>query len=249
MRIATLVAGLLSLGVIIALHSPALAQDDADEQPRWESRASLGLTGSEGDTRTQSLTARLRTRWRDDMRRIEAQAHYFFGRSDSRTSQNEAQAMINHDWLMPDSPWFVFARAQYDYNNFRVWQQRAAAYAGLGYAFVDTDDLELLGRAGAGATYEFKGGRKWTPEALFGASVARWNITDNQTLTGSLTYYPNLENLDRYRLDANIEYTVTINTAEGLSLSVGAENQYESHPLDDGRRNNLTYYATLNLDF
>ncbi len=251
MRITALAAGLLSLGVILSLTTAAPAQDDADdaEDPQWESRLSAGLSGSEGDTRTQSLNAHFRTRLRTELRRIEFTSHYFFGRSAGRTDQNEAQALLNHDWLMPDSPWFVFARAQYDFNDFRAWQQRASSFGGVGYAFVDEEDLELLGRAGAGATYEFKGGRKWTPEALFGASVARWNITENQSLTGSVTYYPNLEHLRQFRLDAAIEWTVKINTADGLSLSVGANNQYESHPLEGGKRNNLTYYASVNLDF
>ncbi|MEX0886514.1 MAG: DUF481 domain-containing protein [Phycisphaeraceae bacterium] len=261
------IAGAAAGAILLAITGPAALAQPADTTPatpadptlaepaeqgffaEWESRLSAGFSGSEGDTRTQSFNASLRTRQRTDERRIELEARYFFSQARSERDQNEFRFEGTHDWLLPGSPWFLFARVEYDYNEFRAWEQRAAAFGGFGYAFVDREDLELLGRAGAGATYEFRGGRKWTPEALLGASIAKWNITEHQTLTGSLTYYPNLEEVKQYRLDASLEWTVDVNTAEGLSLTLGLANQYESNPLDGGERNNLNYYAALNLDF
>src|SRR5699024_718144 len=124
---------------------------------------------------------------------------YFFNSSDGETTQNQFSAELEHDWLNPDSPWFYFASGRYEYDEFQNWKSRISAYGGVGYTFIKTKELEVLGRAGFGATKNLGGNHDLIPEAMLGASVVKWHITPNQTLALSNTIYPALSHLGRFR--------------------------------------------------
>ncbi|MFA9479076.1 YdiY family protein [Phycisphaerales bacterium AB-hyl4] len=215
----------------------------------WEGSISLGFSGTDGDTRTNSVNSQFRARRETDEHRWLINAGYFYGRDGSASTQNEFRSELTKDWLLPESPMFLFAQGNYDFDHFRGWRHRFGAYAGLGYEVIKEDDLELVARIGAGSTYEVRGGRKFTPEALLGASLLRWNITENQRLTGSLTIFPNLEDLGEYRITSGLEWQVLVSEVDGLSVKLGIENQYESDPLPGSRHNNLKYYGAVVFEF
>lgn len=229
--------------------APEVEPDAAGLLARWDSTLTLGFSGTRGNTRSQSFNTQFRTLKEDDDHRWIAEANYFYGRDNGIITQNEFRAELTKDWLFPESPWFYFARANYQYDQFQPWRQRVGGYGGFGYEFIKREDLELVGRVGLGGTYEFEGGRGFTPEALLGASLLRWHITENQTLTGSATLYPNLEDRGEFRLDNGVEWTLRVSHADNLSIKLGLENQYESAPAGDGKHNNLKYYGGIVFEF
>ncbi|MEX0653583.1 MAG: DUF481 domain-containing protein [Phycisphaeraceae bacterium] len=229
--------------------APALAPEPEGFFAGWDSTLSLGFSGTQGDTRTTSANAQFRTLRETDAHRWIIEANYFYGKDSGETSQNEFRGELTKDWLLPDSPWFYFANALYQYDQFRPWRHRVGAYAGVGYEFIKEEDLELIGRLGLGGNYEFEGGGGFTPEALVGASLLRWHITENQNITGSATLYPNLEDTGEFRLNTGVEWTLALSEPDNMSVKLGLENQYESDPGDDAERNNLKYYGAVVFEF
>lgn len=226
-----------------------LATEEEGFFGQWEGSLSVGFSGSEGDTRTNNFNTQFRAAHEDEQHRWLIDAGYFYGRNNGEASENEFRSELTKDWLLPESRWLVFAKGSYEFDHFQSWRHRFGGYGGLGYEFIKEEDLELIGRIGAGGIYELRGGRKFTPEALLGASLLRWDITENQTLTGSLTLYPNLEDAGAYRLNAAAEWVVQVSEVDGLSVKLGVDNRYESDPLPDSRRNNFKYYGAVVFDF
>lgn len=215
----------------------------------WDSSFAAGFTGSSGNSDTLAINAQFKTKYEDKRDRWLWDTTYFLSEDDGEKSRNEFKSQLTKDWLIPESPWFYFAQATYEYDQFQDWKHRASGFGGVGYTFVNTDKLEFNGRLGAGLTKEFSGGRDLTPEALVGATLVRYKITPNQNLTGSLTVYPSLSQPGEYRSVAGIEYQVAIDHADGLSLKLGIENEYESETSGDAKHNDLKYYGALVYDF
>lgn len=209
----------------------------------------IGLSGTDGNSQTTNLRLGLISKKEDDHTRSMLKSSYYFSKSEGDTTRNEFSAQLTHDWLLPDSPWFFFIQGIYDYDQFQSWDQRLSSFTGFGYELIKTDRLELAGRTGGGLTKEFGGEKELRPEGLVSAAILKWNLTANQTLTGSATFYPDLADLDQFRSITKLEWNILLSNTDGLSLKLGLENEYESHVEGDDDHNDLKYYGTLVIDF
>jgi putative salt-induced outer membrane protein YdiY len=222
---------------------------EATVLPKWEKSLALGFSGTEGNSDNQSLNAQFQLKKKTDAVRLNFNNRFFYATSNDKTTQNEFNSELTTDFLKPESPWFIFTQTSYEYDEFEPWRHRVGGYIGPGYTFVERDDLELVGRVGAGGNYEFGEVNELTPEALLGSEVLTWKITDHQTLTGKATLYPDLEATSEFRLVSSAEWKVKINRAEGLSLKFGVENEYESITKGPSEHNDLKYYGALDYAF
>lgn len=215
----------------------------------WDASLSLGFSGTQGNSETLSFHSKFDANKKTERDRWIYDASYFYGTDRGRRNRNEFDTELTKDWLFPDSPWFYFAKAGYEYDEFEDWQHRTSTFGGIGYNLFDTDELEVVLRGGAGGTYEINGDSGFTPEALFGASVIRWAMTDNQTLKGSATLYPDLEELSEYRITSSLEWIIKIDHADGLSVKLGLDNEYESSTGGDSKHSDTKYYGAIVFDF
>ena len=215
----------------------------------WQHSLSIGVSGTDGNTDRFNFNAGLDSNFENPYHRWVFDASYFLAQDDGDNSQNEAHLGLNKDWLFPSTPWFYFAQAAYDYDDFEEWRQRASLFGGVGYTFIQRDSLEFVGRAGLGVNKEFGGDHELQPEALLGLDLIRWKINDAQTLTAGVTLYPDLGELGEYRATGNVEWKITVDAARNLSLKLGLEDEYESDPDGDDEHNDLKYYGALVLDF
>ncbi len=215
----------------------------------WDSKLELGLNGSGGDSETQNVYLRFATKKQDGRNRWLIGGQYFLGRTDSETKRNQAEVKVTRDWLQKDSPWFLFARSEYKYDQFRSWEHRISAYGGGGYTLIDDGTFEVIGRAGLGGTHEFGDVDEWTPEAIFSGSAAKWNIDKRQTLGSELTYYPSLEAVDDFRIQGKIWWQYKLNFLDGLSLKIGAEDEYDATPDKGDEEHDFKYYGALVIEF
>jgi putative salt-induced outer membrane protein YdiY len=215
----------------------------------WKSHLELGLNGSAGDNDIQSLYLRVNTKKDDGKDRWLANAQWLYSQSHNRTTQNQADAEVTKDWLAKDRPWFLFAKGLYKHDQFRTWRNRASGFGGAGYTFLKDNKVEINGRLGFGGTYEFGSVNDFTPEALFGGSIMKWQINDRQTMAGECTWYPSLVDEDHYRIVGKVWWQYALDVMKGLSLKIGMENEYDSQTQGDDKKNDFKYYAALVLDF
>lgn len=215
----------------------------------WDAKLELGLAGSQGNSDTFDGHIGFRATKEDAKDRWNFDTAYFKGISSGQTTRNDFTAGVLKDWLFRDSKWFWWADGRYDYDDFKSWQQRVSAHTGPGYTFYDTEKFRLIGRIGAGGRKEWGSDNEGlVPEGLASGEF-KWKLTDNQSLLGSATYYPDLGDLGEYRLRDTLDWVCAIDKADGLSLKIGLLHEYESE-VDPGRNHNdLKYFAALLFDF
>ncbi len=215
----------------------------------WKKRIELGLNGSEGNSTTTNFRIAFKANKADKTDRWDFRSHYYLGTSRGNTNRNQAEIYLNKDWLLPESSWFTFVRAQYKFDKFAAWEHRISTFAGFGFTLFDTDDFRMETRIGGGATHEFGDENQTYPEGLLSTSIVKWKINKSHSLSGSVDLYPDLAEEAEFRMVTRGEWLIKIDHARGMKLKIGIENEYESETNGSAENNDLKYYGALVLDF
>ena len=214
----------------------------------YDKQFDLGLTGTSGNSDTLSFFARFDAKSDAPRTRTQFRLSYFLGSDDGDRTRNEADALVTRDWKVPDSPLFYFGRVTYEYDEFEPFEHRAGIFGGPGYAFVDREGLEVLGRIGGGAVYEAGEIDELRAEALAGVEV-EWQVADDQALSFRNTIYPSLADGGEFRNVTELSYTIDVALDDGLGVKFAVENEYESQAPDDADQNDLKFLASIVYDF
>lgn len=234
---------------------PTLLPDGSLPLPppkRWFGGFEFGVNGSQGNADVLNLRLGGLVDHKTPGNLFHADLLYTLTRQDGRTNQNQALLNARDEILFPNSPWGVFASSQVEYDQFRQYDFRAGAYAGLSYLVLKTDHAVFKTRVGAGAVREESLGTtglpgRWVPEALVGMDF-NYRFTDRQGFVSSVDVYGNLSQLGQYRVRARAGYEILLDPKYGLVLRLGVQDRYDTLP-GLSRRNDLNYFATLLFKF
>lgn len=215
----------------------------------WENRLEAGLAGSEGNSQSLNISARLsfkRTTARDELLFDNT---YRYEEANNAETANRFDSLLRYDWRFADnSPWSLFAQAQYEYDEFQDWDSRLSLFGGVGYRVIENEKTSLRLRAGLGTSREFGGGTdEWTFEGLLGADFSH-AIADNQRIRLYTTVFPSLEDAGDFRSTSGAAYEIDLNNDGNLALSLGAEHRYDTQP-GNAKRSDLDYFARVVFKF
>lgn len=213
----------------------------------WTRTFQLGVSGAQGNTTNNDLLAALDMDYADDDRRWAFDAAYRFGRADGETNKHDAFTQLRRDWLLNDSPWFVFAIGRFDYDHFQTWTYRVNGSGGVGYQFLKTERFELQGLLGPSVTKQWKEDDFFV-EALVGLE-ALWNISENQSLKLSNRIYPALNDLGEFRNLTALAWKWKLLEDPGLSLIAGVNNEYQSSVEQGLKHYDVKYSTSIGIDF
>ena len=212
----------------------------------WSRNLGAGWAGSTGNSSQANINASLAASRSTDSFRGKFSSSYFFAMKDSARITNEFFADYQHNFIIRESKYFVFVESRYQYDQFQAWGHRLSSSGGIGYDIVKSKTFTFNGKFGSGVARTWGTERDWSPEGVLGLSLT-WKPIDRHSLTADVTYYPDFAKLPEFRLLANAAYTMGITRIGGLSLKVGAKNEYDSGQPD--KKNNLKYYGNLVYDF
>jgi len=158
-------------------------------------------------------------------------------------TQNNALLDVRIDRLLGDSPWTVFFLNQELYDEFQAFDVRVSLNSGLGYQLIDTETVDLLTRAGAGASKEFGGpDDRWAQEALFGLDYEH-QLSPSQRLTAKVDYFPEWKDFEKYRVMTDLGWEIDLDKPKNVSLKLSITDRYDSTP--NGADPNELNYAVL----
>jgi hypothetical protein len=213
----------------------------------WTRSFQLGVSGAQGNTRTNDVLAALDLDYEDEDKRWTFDAAYRFGRADGETNEHDAFALLRRDWLLRDSRWFFFADGRFDYDQFKSWTYRVNSSGGIGYEFLKGERFDLKGRVGPSLTKQFAENDFYV-EALVGIE-ALWKISKDHSLFFSNTIYPALNDLGEFRNLSALAWKWKLMEEPGLSLIAGVDNEYESSVESGLKHYDVKYSTSLGIDF
>ncbi len=237
------------------------AQPGSDTESEWKGSFTLSGSFNEGTTQNTSLFTEL-TYGRDNAReQTSISTYYRFASSSGETTQSWFNISGNQLWKIQNSPWGIFADAEFDWSEFNTWEQRFAAHAGGQYRFLDLSKatnpelwvktLTLDGRLGAGPRKEFAGiETDLVAEGEIGA-ILNMSFAEDQTIAANASFYPVLSSYDDYRFEANLNWKMPLHLKglSGLSLALGIKYQYQLEVSPDDKNYNLLGTLGVTYDF
>jgi hypothetical protein len=215
----------------------------------WDRNLALGLSGTSGNSSTLSGVGKLHLGMQDEHRRWNVDGAYFLTKTNHDTDTSNGYLQAVRDFLDPARKWFPYAETRYEYDQFRDPDHRASAGAGIGYPLLDTERFSLLGRLGAGVSYQWGGSDSDLAPELLAGLEGKYLVSERQRITFYTKFYPDLSDPSEFRNLSGAAWQIDFDRSDGLSLLLGVENRYESAVSSDSERNDLKYYSTLVIDF
>lgn len=214
----------------------------------WKRSVEMGLSGASGNSETKDLRAGVNLGYEDETRRWKFEARYLFSEQDHDTSQNNFRAILNRDFLRPNSRWFLFASGRYDWDDFQSWDHRLTLGGGPGYELFTSESFDLRTRVGPSLTIQRGDDDDVKGELMLGLEAV-WRISDSQTLNLTNSVFPALSDPGGFRNVTNADWTIQLSERYPLALKLGIENDYESDVDPDTEENDLKYYGSLLVNF
>ena len=212
--------------------------------PYWDGSVELGLSGSQGNTNTNSLRTGFdltretpRTKWGVDL---------VYAKNESNDVETQHNALFNSNWdyKLANPRWTAYSKLGLEYDEFRAFDLRSSLNGGLGYHFIMVPKTKLRSRLGTGASREIGGvDDNWKPEADLGVDFEN-KISDRQRLKFTTDYYPTWKDSSDYRLVTDASWEFMLDAANNLSLKVSVIDRYDSTP-DGAERNDVDYAVLL----
>lgn len=234
-----------------AEHAPEAApevpvSEAKPEKPAkvWHGSFELGLDGTEGNSETFNFRFGAAGKRKLPDQVLSADLDYHKGTRNQIPSAHRMFFEWRQEWLWQDSPWTYFIHGTTEYDEFRAFDVRVALDTGLGYRLVDTEDTDLVGRMGGGASHEVGvADEVYVPELVFGLDLEH-AFSQRQKVTATVDYMPDVTDFGDFRLNTKAGWEALIDEEMNLSLKVGVRNQYDSTP-HGAEPNDLDYSIVL----
>jgi len=174
---------------------------------------------------------------------------YYHKISEGRVTDNKLTLGGLKDWLMPGSKWFFFEAGRYDYDEFESWRQRANIQVGPGYSLINSDDVLLNFRLGAGGRKEWGSQNSDLKfEGLAGLDL-NWKLTKKQIFETSIWLFPVLTDFDDYRTRTTVNWRYHLSKELNLGLLVGLLHESQSIVDPDSNKNDTRVYTGIQFKF
>jgi hypothetical protein len=218
-------------------------------KPAQDSRFEVGANGSQGNSETFDGRAALVSEYKDETFRIKLNAAYFYGSTRDTITKNQFNVEVVNEWYIPKTRWSLFTQGRYDRKAFGPWRSRQTCAGGVGYKVIDRGGFQATLRAGLGFAREYVSENdRPQPEALATGEI-KWLISNDQKLAADTTYYNALDKAGQYRVVSNAAWTAKLDGADGISIKLGVQNEYQSDVEPEFEYNDFKYYAAVSVDF
>ncbi len=210
----------------------------------WDGSIELGSNGTHGNSTTFSVFAGIDLERKTTPGRFDLDVDFAKERASGTLTSHRTLIDIAHFWIKKDNVSSWFAKGGLEYDEFKQFNIRVKANAGLQRMFVDKEQLQLSWRIGAGMSQELGGvDDHVTPEADFGMIMSR-KISPRQIIQVASDYYPDWSDFSEYRFESEASWQIAIDKEFGWSLKFSMIDRYDSTP--HGRRpNDLAYSLVL----
>lgn len=213
----------------------------------WNVQLAFGFDHREATHQSSAYNLGVAANYADERDRWKLDIRGFYAEVDDARSREDYHVALQKDWLLPKSPWFLFAQVDYDRDNFKSWDHRLATHGGLGYELKQWLGIDAKLRGGFGVTREYGGVDPDTrPEGLASSELS-WKINETHTLAGTVMYYPGLDDSENFRIRATGDWTISLSSILGLKL--GVWNEYDSTEPEGFEKNDMRLYGALVYSF
>ena len=225
------------------------AKQDKPDGP-FSGSLNIGMTYADASTKNLTLNVGGTIKYDTELSKFSLNGQYFCSRDENAVTDNDVIVVADQTWFFSKAQrWSIFAKGTYQWDQFEIWEQRVSPYGGVGYAIIKQEDLKTQLRLGGGGTYEYGASdRSWDTQLLFEVNTD-WTIDPRSTLTGALSFAPDVSDFDNYLLTLSAVYALKLFEDSPLTFNASVLNIYDSQPGADETGNDLKLILGLGWTF
>jgi hypothetical protein len=210
----------------------------------WTHRFELGATGAEGNTRQFVTQAAAKAIRQGELTKLTLDLRYLTTHADYVRTQNALYYDGRLEIPYPNTPWSNFLHNTVEYDEFKTFDMRLTADAGVSYDFLKRDTALLLqGRVGAGFSREYGGpDDEVVPEVSTGGTYEH-QLTKRQRIKLVGDYFSDVRDSNDFRIRSELAWEVKVDDAGNFLLQLSLLDIYDSTPLETDEHNDFTYSA------
>lgn len=173
---------------------------------------------------------------------------YLYKLDNKEVDEKKLTVILNQLWLRMESPWLYSAMVRYDFDEFRSWRQRIQGQGGVGYRFINREDLRLYPSVGLGFRKDIDSEEEALLVEAFTGITFNWESKSGKRLKASAMYFRAL-NDDEYRFVNMIDWKIPFVRKGRLSFNTHVDYEYASNPDPGFPPNNISLTWGLQWDF
>lgn len=229
----------------VAGMEPSIEVEPDSKPPKlWSSSIEFGINGSEGNSQVFDFRLGAELKRQTKYHTLSAELRYKRSHQDNELTADRLFYEGTSERHFEDSPWTTYIHSTLEYDEFKAFDSRVTADAGLGYHLWKTDLTTLTSRLGAGFSREV-GGPDVTvvPELNYSLSLEH-QLSKRQRIALKGTYIPGLDGDTRYRINSAASWIVNLDDEMHLNLKFSVADRYDNTP-NGAVANDLDYSAVL----
>lgn len=236
--------GEYNAAVAVAPEPEPEPEPPPDPNP-WRHTFTFSTNAANGKRSDVNLSAKYGAKRRVDLLSTNFDLSWAYARTGNQTTVNRLSSNLRFQWAAEPAVDETFrSRLDYymrftgDYAEFLAWDQRVTGDLGLGIKIINDayDDpegfwetLDASLQAGFGFRQEYGSSNgDFVPEGVLGLR-ANMKISDGQRANANITFYPDLQEWEEYRVTANLNWSIDVDDVEGLKFNLGMEYQLQSN--------------------
>ncbi len=241
--------GAVILGAVFSINSLSFAED-TKAPPKWKTHVELSYVSTNGNTDTQTFSAKVESKKEGDINRYYVKAYGLYSKSNDQETAN--QWLLNGRWeKVLTSKMFAFVDGTYLADKFSGYDYRFSLGPGIGYDFIKSEKHELKGLFSVLYYYDkFSEGTDSSDSYAAGKGEInyRWHIRENLKFKEDANFVISFNDTDKYFLNSEtgIETKINGNISLGVSYKIAYQNQL---PAPDVKHTDTTFLTSLIIDF
>ena len=221
----------------------------------WTYKIYLNLAKQTGNSHKENYKGGGSAKWEKDGVKLISYGAFDLGTNNKRN--NDEEYVAGSDYERPNSfqaPGAWYTRTRWEKDRFEDIENRVDFAGGLGYYFFNDDKQVLRSRLGLALRHEeyrLNTEKNNTGHGLeFELSAKRKNKKWG-TLYSTLRYNPSVEDFNRFIITQESGYEIPFTMDEDLklSLNMGMDQEYTSHPTGNRSKDDTKYFLRLGLTF
>lgn len=227
----------LALGDIVKINP---------DKPHWKGTLGAGATLVRGNTKSATASVNAEAARRTENGRTSLGAGYYF--ANQRDNSTRADSTIADNWFLKGQYDHFFSKSFYGYGALRYEKDRIANLdirltpgMGLGYQWIETDDLNFSTEAGGTWVYERYTEPDETRTYMAGRLAYHLDKNFNEHVKGfhNVEYIPSFERAESFLVNADIGLRAAV-TAR-MAIEVKSQIAYNSQPSEDRENKDLRH--------
>ncbi len=220
----------------------------AEGEDPWKQEIAMGYTQKTGNAQSKEFIINYEGIRKTDYSALDIKAGALYSSVNKKMDGQKYNGSVRFAPELDRTDCFGFGKFEVEHDRFAGIDYRYVPSVGAGYWFAREEDWMLSGELGVGHEYvKYTNGSDDDNIVLIPRFFCQKSVFDKARLSEEMIFYPNLEDVKKYRIRSEARFTDPL--SDVLSLRVSFIDEFNTDPTGDAKKNDTQLMLSLVYGF